>query len=46
MIAIDQLFNNIGGYFLFAAYLMGQISVKQFCFIPIILVLEKHGESP
>jgi len=45
-IANDQLFNNICGYFLCAAYLIGLISVKQFYFIPIILVLEKHGESP
>jgi len=27
-IANDQLFNNIGGYFLCAAYLMGLISAK------------------
>ena len=46
MIANDQLFNNIGGYFLCAAYLMGLISVKQFYLISIILVLEKHGASP
>ena len=45
MIANDQLFNNVGGYFLCAAYHMGLIFVKQFYFILIILVLEKHGES-
>jgi len=45
-IANNHLFNNIGGHFLYAAYLMGLISVKQFYVIPIIFVLEKHGESP
>ena len=36
----------VGGYFMCAANLMGLISVKQFYLLPIILVLEKHGESP
>jgi len=42
MIANDHLLKNIGGHSLFTAYLMGLISVKQFYFIPIILMLEKH----
>jgi len=42
----DQLFNNIGRYFLCAAYLMGLISVKQFYFVLIILLREKYGERP